>query len=250
MRSRVDVVVVQAQAEPADGEVRAAQNGLLHRSIGDMVHLAVKQLGVAHRADVHSLADPLRAFPGDTFLLQFVGESKPDGVQNERLLLGLLRVQGAEEAWFAEEEIQMLNPVEGLLECVVGVNGEVGRNDGKAGTGPDLCLEEVRHHPAAVVVPDPGTARRIWHKPMGSCSQRSDNSNRLISSLVEPSEASAMGNNQESPIRASAQMRTSSANAVLGYRSPVLLQPFGDDQFAAVLRLSGHRRFQAVNSNS
>jgi hypothetical protein len=81
--------------------------------------------------------------------------------------LGLLRVQRAEEAGFAEEKVQVLDPVERLLECVVGVDGEISRNDGQPGARLNARLEEIGDRTASVIIPDAGVVCRIGHRWAG-----------------------------------------------------------------------------------
>jgi hypothetical protein len=121
---------------------------------------------IAH-CDIHPLADPGGTFPGDAFLLQSIGELQPIGIDHERFLLCLLRIERVEESWFAEEEIQMLDRVEVHLEGIVGVDGEIGRNDREPGARLNARLEEVGNHTASVIVPDVGVACRIGHRWAG-----------------------------------------------------------------------------------
>lgn len=157
-----DVVVAGAEAEAAHCEIRTAEDCFLHSCVGDVVHLAVKQLGVAEGFDVHLLANPVGAFSGDP-LLKLVGELQAVAVQDKRLFLRLLRVEGGDESGFAEKEVQMVNPVEMFTKRVVGVNGEISGNNREPRTRVDLGLKEISDNPAFVVVPDSRAGCWIWH---------------------------------------------------------------------------------------
>jgi hypothetical protein len=126
LQVQFDVVVADSQPETADGEIGTAKNGFFHSAVGDVIHLAVEQLGVADGSDVHLLANPLGALAGDALLLQTVGQLKTACVEDERFLLRLLGVERIAEPRFAEQEVAVLDLVEVLLQGVIRVNGEIG----------------------------------------------------------------------------------------------------------------------------
>ncbi|MEI6176868.1 MAG: hypothetical protein WCS43_08250 [Verrucomicrobiota bacterium] len=64
-------------------------------------------------------------------MLELVGEIQAVCINEEGFLLGFARIKSVDERRIAEEEIEMVNAVERVLEGVVGVNGEIGGNDGK-----------------------------------------------------------------------------------------------------------------------
>ena len=70
--------------------------------------------------------------------------------------LGLAGVETVDEGRLAEEKIEMSNPLERLLERVVGVDGEVGRYDRELGATLGLCPQEVRDRSSGVVVAQAG----------------------------------------------------------------------------------------------
>lgn len=160
---QLDVVAGMAEAETAHREVGTAENGLLHASGGDVIHLAVQEVGLLDGLDVHLAFDPVGALPGDAFLLKLVGELQTVGVDDERFFLGLAGVETVDEGRLAEEKIEMSNPLERLLERVVGVNGEVGRYDGEPGATLGLRPQEVGDRSPGVVVAQAGVVRWRGH---------------------------------------------------------------------------------------
>jgi len=114
-------------------------------------------LGNITKATREELEEELKGPP------QAVSKVQALAVEDERLLLGLVRVQRGDEARLAKEEIQVLNPVEVALEGFVGVNSEVGGNNRKPRAGPQLGFEKISDVATSVVVPDARVCRGCWH---------------------------------------------------------------------------------------
>ena len=157
---QLDVVAGMAEAETAHREVGTAENGVLHASGGDVIHLAVQEVGLLDGPDLHLALDPVGALPGDAFLLKFIGEFQAVGVDDERFFLGLAGVETVDEGRLAEEKIEMFDALECLLERVVGVDGEVGRYDGELGATLGFRPQEVGDRSPGVVVAQAGVI--IW----------------------------------------------------------------------------------------
>ena len=62
------------QAESAGCKVGAAQDGDVLAVVCDVVELAVKEIRLADRFDVHLPANPVSAFPGNALLLECIGQ--------------------------------------------------------------------------------------------------------------------------------------------------------------------------------
>ena len=133
---QLDVVARIAEAEAAHGEIGAAEDGVFHASGGDMIHLSVEEVGLLDGLDVHLALNPVRALLGDAFLLELVREFQTGGVDDERLFLGLARVEAVDEGRFTEKEVEVLHAFEILFERVVRVDGEVCGDDGKPRSFP------------------------------------------------------------------------------------------------------------------
>ena len=103
-----------AEAETAHGEIGASEDGVLHPAGGDVIHLSVEQVGLLDGLDVHLCSYPVGALLGDALLLELVGELQAVGVDDERLLLGLARVEAVDEGRLAKEEIEVVDSVEGV----------------------------------------------------------------------------------------------------------------------------------------
>ena len=136
---QLDVVAAGAQAQAADGEIGTAENGVFHAGVGDVVHLAVQQVGLPDGPDFHLPLDPIGALLGDALLLKPVRQFQAVGVDEEDLLLGLARVEPVDEGRLAEKEVEVVDAFQDLLERVVGVNREVGGDNGEAGTARGSC---------------------------------------------------------------------------------------------------------------
>ena len=54
---------------------------------------------MAHGTNIHLLTNPFGTIVSDAFLLKTVGELKTVGIENERLLFGLLRIERGNETW-------------------------------------------------------------------------------------------------------------------------------------------------------
>lgn len=96
MRCGLDVVARRFEAEAGDGEVRAAQDGLIQSVLADVIELAVKKSGSGDRTDFDLVAYPSSAIPCSLLLGELVSQCKllPLIAENEMasLLLILLQV--------------------------------------------------------------------------------------------------------------------------------------------------------------
>ncbi len=149
-----DIVAAAAQTEAADGEIGAAHDGILHCAVGHMVHFAVEKIGLADGLDVHLLADPFRALTGDALLLELIGEQEAVFGDEEVLGFGLGGVEAVDVGGVTEKEIQVVNAVEMFFQGVVGVDREVGGDDGEFGALLELLAEEVGDGTASMIVSD------------------------------------------------------------------------------------------------
>jgi hypothetical protein len=62
-----------------------------------------------------------------------------------------------------QKEVEMVNLVEVFAKRVVGIDREIGGDDGESRARVNLRLEEIRDNTPPVIVPDLRTGRRIWH---------------------------------------------------------------------------------------
>jgi hypothetical protein len=91
----------------------------------------VKQIGLFKSLDVYLALNPVGALLGDAFLLELIGEFKTIVIDQEGFFLGLIRIEAVYKRRFAEEEVEVFNAFEFLLECIEGVNSEIGGDDGE-----------------------------------------------------------------------------------------------------------------------
>ena len=117
-----------------------------------MIHLAVEQVGLLDGLDVYFSLNPVSALFRDTLLLELVGQLQPIGVNNEGLLLRLAGVEPVDEGGLAEQEIEVVDAVEAVLQCVVGVDGEVGGDDREPRAVANDTSEEISNDAARVIV--------------------------------------------------------------------------------------------------
>ena len=156
-----EVVVAGAEPQPGDGEVGAAQDGLLDPVVVDVVELAMEQIGLADRPDVGLACDPLGALARDSLLLKAVGERQASVVDLERLAVHFLRIHAVDERGLAKEEVHVGDTVQYVLQGFVGIDREVGGNHGKGGSGPHSFTEIPGHASMIPVVTNPGRAQRM-----------------------------------------------------------------------------------------
>lgn len=156
-----EVVAVLGQSQPTHGEVGAAEQSCCRSFPGQVVELAVQEVGLAHRADADLLPNPLGAVAGDGFLGEHLGELQSGSIHQKRLGFRAFRVEVLDKPRLAEEETQTPDARQFLLERVVRVNREEGRNDREVGTFPKLRLQEIRNPTASVVVPNAGKEERL-----------------------------------------------------------------------------------------
>ena len=155
------------KAEAAHSEIGTAEHRLLHAGIGDVIHLAVKKLGVPHGTDVHFLSHPFGTITRAALLLQAIGRVKAVAVGDERFLFGFFRVKRGDETRLAKKEIQMFNLVKVFTERIVGANREIGGDNRWPRAGMNLGLKKIRDDTALMVVPDPRICRWIWRRLCG-----------------------------------------------------------------------------------
>ena len=129
---QLDVVVARREAKAANGEIGAAQDGLLHAGIGNVIHLAVEQLRLPDGPNIDFLANPFRAVTGNALLLKPVCQFQPFVFNFEALLVGLCRVERCDETRLPKKEIQMVNLVKVFAKRVVSVDREISGDDGQA----------------------------------------------------------------------------------------------------------------------
>ena len=115
----------------------------------------MKEVLLFDSLDLNLALDPVGAFPGNSFLLELVGEFQPGDVNDKRLFLGLARIEAVNEGRFAKKEIKVFDALQFCFERVVGVNREVGRDDGKFRTCLAFRSQEVRDASSRVVVSKP-----------------------------------------------------------------------------------------------
>ena len=132
-----------------------SEDGVLHAASGDVIHFSVEEVGLFDGLDLHLALDPVGAFPGNSFLLELVGEFQPGGINDECLFLGPARIEAVNEGRFAKKEIKVFDALQFCFERVVGVNRKVGRDDGKFRTCLAFRSQEVRDASSRVVVPKP-----------------------------------------------------------------------------------------------
>ena len=66
--------------------------------------------------------------------------------------LFLLLFQVGDGCRVTEKKAEMVCRLQGVLECRVGMDGEIGRDKGKFAAGTDLLSEEVSRTPTGMVV--------------------------------------------------------------------------------------------------
>jgi hypothetical protein len=97
----------------------------------DMIELAVKEVASSDGADADLFLDPVRALPGDRFLVQSVAQLQLFFLDPIGFRLRSVRVQAFYETGFAEEEAESGNLFKRLSEPGVSVYSEISRDDGE-----------------------------------------------------------------------------------------------------------------------
>lgn len=109
LQVQFDVVIGGAETEAADREIGAADEGILQAVMADVVHLAMKEVGLSYGADRDLGSDPIGALAGHAFLFQAVGELQAIGIDQKDLLIRAVGVERVDKAGFAEEEVKMVD---------------------------------------------------------------------------------------------------------------------------------------------
>ena len=116
------------QPQPPACEVGAAHQRVLALAVVDVIELAVQQVALPDRADFDLAGNPFGAAAGDFFLLQAVGQLKAFVFNLEGFFVCFFWIKRLNEPWFAKKKAQRSNAVELFAQCLICVNGEVGRH--------------------------------------------------------------------------------------------------------------------------
>ena len=155
----------RAEAQPAPREVGTADQGRRAPAAGDVVELAVQEVGAVDRPDFDLFLDPGGAGAGQRLLRQSplqLDAAVP--VESERLGVVPARVQHADGPGLAVEKARAAGALQDVAQGVVGVDGEVGRHDRQVRAGFDPLPEEVPDA-ALRVVDDGGHLGRSFPSP-------------------------------------------------------------------------------------
>ena len=121
----------RGQSEATHREVRATHDGMFAMAVINVVHLAVQQVGLTHRADFDFLLDPGRTAASHFFLRKAISERQSFILYLEGLLVGPLRIERGDEFWLAKKESQAFNVFQFFCQRLECVDSEVGRYDRK-----------------------------------------------------------------------------------------------------------------------
>lgn len=98
-----------------------AEDGVFDAAGGDVVHLAVEQVGLFDGPDVHLGGDPFGARPGDAFLLEPAGDLQAIGIMTNDFRPDWWGSRRFTQAGSPKRKSRCSILVEGRLQLVVGV---------------------------------------------------------------------------------------------------------------------------------
>ena len=143
------------KAKPAPREVGTAEQrraGAVRA--GDVIELAVQEVGLIHGANVHLALDPRRARLCEGLLRERLLEGDAAVVgQPERLGLAGGGIDRADPLRIAVEKTQRTGSLQNVAQCLEGVDGEVGGDERHGGPRRDLAPKHVAD-PTVLVVDD------------------------------------------------------------------------------------------------
>ena len=106
----------------------------------DVVELAVEEAGAGYGADFDFIADPCSTLAGNLFLRELIskGQFLPLVAENEMPGLLFVLFQAGNGRGFPEKEAKVIRRLQWLFEGCVGMDGEIGRDEGKFAARSDI----------------------------------------------------------------------------------------------------------------